>query len=305
MEDKHHSNSLQIVLIVSGVLVGLCLICLAGSYVISRVGQSQTERLTTLMVATYEQSGRVPPNFRLPNDFFNPLGTFMPTNTHRPALTIHPYDPSTTPNKILPESASCVPGGEQVRALMVKVISGDTIQVVVREQTWLVKYIGVRSPQMKLKPEPLAIEAAVANQNMLENQVVVLMKDVEDVDPTKTYMLRYVFAGDLFLNDEMVRRGFASTEPVPPNIACSTQFQRSQQYAIDKRLGLWIDAQPSATLLPSATIRSLCDCQGQVLSCDDFPSQAEAQTCLEACMLLGFEDIFNLDNDGNDIACDD
>ena len=144
----------------------------------------------------------------------------------------------------------------------------------------------------------------VANQNLLGNQVLVLMKDVEDIDPTKTYMLRYVFAGDLFLNDEMVRNGLAKAEPIPPNTACEAQFQRSQQVAIDQHLRLWSDIQPSATLLPSATIRSLCDCQGPMLICSDFTFQSEAQTCLEACSLLGFDDIFNLDRDGNNIACD-
>jgi micrococcal nuclease len=304
MEDKPRSNSSQIILIASGILVGLCLICLIGTYVVTRAGQRQAEKLTTLMVATLEQSGGEAPNFRFPSDLFSLSGAGIPTNTRRPVLTINPYDPSATPKKILPESANCVPLGEQERALLVKVISGDTIQVAVREQTWLVRYIGVHSPQMKLNPEPLAIEAMVANQNMLGNQVLVLMKDVEDIDPTKTYMLRYVFAGDLFLNDEMVRVGLAKAEPVPPNTACEDQFQRSQQVAIDQRLRLWSDVQPSVTLLPSATIRSLCNCQGPILTCVDFSSQSEAQTCFEACKLLGFDDIFNLDRDGNGIACD-
>jgi hypothetical protein len=156
---------------------------------------------------------------------------------------------------------------------------------------------------MGIQPEPLGIEATVSNSSLVADQPVILVYDVENFDPTKEYMLGYVMAGNVFVNDEMVRRGLAKAESQPPNTACDEHFSQTEQFAINQRLGLWRDIASSATPLPSPTARRLCDCQGPQLTCEDFSEPAEAQTCLDACKLLGFGDVFKLDPDGDGKAC--
>ncbi len=72
--------------------------------------------------------------------------------------------------------------------------------------------------------------------------------------------------------------------------------------------------QPSAptppTVTPSPTTENasvpfFCDCSlGDILDCEDFDSQAEAQACFEHCGGTA-NDVFNLDADGDGIACEE
>lgn len=303
-EPQPRSNTLRIVLIVMGVLIGLCIICWIGSWVIGRIAASQAPEVATMMLATLEQSnptgGNNIPIATIP---MSVLVTPEPALTRRPALTFFPFTPSPSSTLVLPDSALCVPDGNWERGLVIEVLSGDTIRVVVHEQTWLVQYIGIQSPRVGLKSENYAIEAMVANRSMVEYQFVSMVADVQNVDDSKKYMLRYVFVGDNFVNDEMVRRGLARAESIPPNTACDHQFLMSQQQAIDSLQGLWENIPPSSTPEPSTTPRALCDCQGPVLTCSDFASKTEAQTCFDACSLLGFDDVFELDSDNDGLAC--
>lgn len=64
------------------------------------------------------------------------------------------------------------------------------------------------------------------------------------------------------------------------------------------------------TLTPSPTVENAsvpfwCVCTlGDVLDCQDFDMQAQAQACFEHCGGT-LNDVFNLDADGNGIACED
>ncbi len=297
-------NTLRIVLIVMGVVIGLCLLCWVGSLIVGGVAESQAPKLATGMFATLEQSGSSG-GFPFPLGTFlvNKFGTPQPFRLRRPALTFYPFTPSPSPTLALPQNALCVPDGKRDRGYVTEVVSGDTIRVVVREQTWLVKYLGIQSPAVGLKSEKYGIEAMVANCSLVENKFVSMVSDFQDVDDSKKYFLRYVLVGDTFVNDEMLSRGLARAESSPPNFACDHQFLMTQQLAIDSRLGLWEDIPPSPTPEPSGTPRVLCDCQGPALTCSSFASLEEAQTCFDACKLLGLEDIFNLDSDKDGLAC--
>ncbi len=44
-----------------------------------------------------------------------------------------------------------------------------------------------------------------------------------------------------------------------------------------------------------------CPCDEDIMNCDDFISQAEAQVCFEYC---GPEDVHRLDNDGDGVVCE-
>lgn len=47
-----------------------------------------------------------------------------------------------------------------------------------------------------------------------------------------------------------------------------------------------------------------CSCQADTLNCADFPTDQEAQNCMEYCISVGSGDIHNLDGDSNGLACD-
>jgi len=319
IEEKPKPKALRIVLIVLGVLAACCLVCWGSSFVLAQLGASQAEVLmTTLMVGTMVQPDGEMPLLNLGTEFYSAFETPESTRTPKPTIPATVFEPTLTATQSLPDSAACVPPNERVRAMVIKILSGDTIQVVVREQTWMVKYIGVRSPSVGIVSEPFGIEASVANRLMLENQVVTLVSDAVDMDPSNQYHLRYVFVNNIFVNDEMLRRGLAAADLAPSNTSCAPQFMLSEKFAQEQLLGIWKDGAFRSSLTPSAgaaagehpggtpqpSVLPICDCKGPDLQCADFPTRSDAQACFDLCKTQGFGDKFLMDTNQNGIACE-
>jgi hypothetical protein len=49
----------------------------------------------------------------------------------------------------------------------------------------------------------------------------------------------------------------------------------------------------------------VCSCVEDILGCDDFTTQADAQACLSGCLAQGAGDIHNLDANEDGLACED
>jgi len=67
---------------------------------------------------------------------------------------------------------------------------------------------------------------------------------------------------------------------------------------------------PTATFLPPTPTLSIptstntaCTCVDDVLNCNSFNSQSEAQACFDYCKSKGLGDIHHLDNNNDGIAC--
>lgn len=67
---------------------------------------------------------------------------------------------------------------------------------------------------------------------------------------------------------------------------------------------------PTFTLIPSTPTASLptvtltaCTCVDDILNCNSFKAQSEAQACYEQCKAQGLGDIHNLDSNNDGIAC--
>jgi hypothetical protein len=62
---------------------------------------------------------------------------------------------------------------------------------------------------------------------------------------------------------------------------------------------------PTYTPTPTSTLPPPpCDCLGPDLDCNDFPTHVAAQSCFDYCLSLGLGDIFDLDSDGDLLACE-
>lgn len=122
---------------------------------------------------------------------------------------------------------------------VIDVIDGDTIDVRIAGLVYRVRYIGMDTPEEAY----LSNEATAVNRNLVNGQEVLLIKDVSDVDQFGR-LLRYVFSGEIFVNFELVNRGYAQILTYPPDVACSDTFLTAQQLAISSFLGFW---QPTRT----------------------------------------------------------
>lgn len=121
---------------------------------------------------------------------------------------------------------------------VVRVIDGDTVEIEGGER---VRYIGIDAPESVTPGEPVGCfgeEASRANRELAEGKTVRLEKDVTDRDRYGR-LLRYVYAGDTFVNLELVRGGFAYAKDYPPDSAKRDVLGSAEREARAAGAGLW------------------------------------------------------------------
>ena len=151
-----------------------------------------------------------------------------------------------------------------------------------------------------------------ANGDLVSGKYVILVKDLSDTD-IEGALLRYVFVDNLFVNYELLRRGYAQTKILQPDTACERAFTAAQAEARTAFQGVWaptpiptptITTTPTITPVPSVPAAAVCNCYGPDLTCNNFRNQAKAQACFEYCVSLNLGDIFGLDKNNNGLACE-
>jgi len=236
------------------------------------------------------------------DDMPTPEGTTEATES----VTLTPEgstpDPLVTLSGIL--ASGCIPKDTSVQVGEVKqIIDGDEIVVKLPDGDFTIRYIGVASPNVNEAGGP---DASNANINLVLLKTVTLVQDVTEMDP-EGRLLRYVFVGDIFVNYQLILDGLVYAENMPPDVACSGDFQAAESSAQNLSVGLWEPTpEPDDTLISLWTAtpdnassdgqgKANCNCSGPDLSCDDFGTKAEAQACFIKCVLKGLGDVFDLE----------
>ncbi len=133
-------------------------------------------------------------------------------------------------------------GPDATRARVVRVVDGDTIVARIGGRDERVRYIGVDTPESVAPDRPVECfgrAAARENERLVEGRTVTLTTDVEERDRFGR-LLAYVRVGDgRFVNAELVRRGFATTLTIPPNVRHAGRFRALQREARRAGRGLW------------------------------------------------------------------
>lgn len=163
-----------------------------------------------------------------------------PQNLHVPISSpVSKVSPRPT---LLPDQAFPEPDLEGEKALVTKVIDGDTIEL---ESGQRVRLIGVDTPETKdprRAVECFGKQSAAKTKELLEGKVIILQKDVSEVDKYNR-LLRYVFLpideGFLFVNDYLIREGFAKALTYPPDVKYSEKFRSAERKARESAVGLW------------------------------------------------------------------
>ena len=131
------------------------------------------------------------------------------------------------------------------------VIDGDTIILTNGEK---VRYIGIDTPELK-KPGPdddecLAWVARLRNMQLLSKGNFYLVKDPNADRDKYGRLLRYVYAGGIFINEQLAREGLAKTFFCPPHQKNCPQtidetrknlILAANKYARKNHLGLYSD----------------------------------------------------------------
>lgn len=122
-----------------------------------------------------------------------------------------------------------------------RVVDGDTVIVSGRQS---VRLIGVDAPETKDPRRPVGCFGQEASRFLASllpaGTAVRLVGDVEQHDRYKRLLAYLYRASDgLFVNAELVRRGYANVLTIPPNVAHSEEFvELARQARVDNR-GLW------------------------------------------------------------------
>lgn len=143
-------------------------------------------------------------------------------------------------------SQSAVQGIEGERAFVTEVVDGDTIRVVIGLQEYTVRYIGVDTPETRdprRSVECFGKQASQKNKELVGNKIVILQRDISETDKYDR-LLRYIYlplknGSYLFVNDYLIRKGYAYALTYPPDLKFAEQFRQAEQEAKHNQNGLW------------------------------------------------------------------
>jgi micrococcal nuclease len=169
---------------------------------------------------------------------------------------------ATSPSTIVPQYSSPTPvftepqeNPDIITAKVTKIVGGNTIEVNINGKTYTIRYIGVDTPEMVAPNQPVkpyGPEASAKNKELVSGKEVRLEKDVSETDGYGS-LLRYVYVGDLFVNAEMVRQGYAQAVTYPPDVKYQDLFLQLQREARAAGRGLWAQA-PKTSPTPTEDI---------------------------------------------------
>jgi micrococcal nuclease len=129
-------------------------------------------------------------------------------------------------------------------ARVVRVVDGDTIVARLDSGTTeRVRLIGVDTPESVKPGTPVqcfALKASAYTKHLLTGKAVRLVPDAEARDRYGR-LLAYVYRepDGLFVNADLVRRGYAQTLTIPPNVRFAERFLALARQARDAGVGLW------------------------------------------------------------------
>lgn len=166
-----------------------------------------------------------------------------PSHISSPTPLPSPIVENTPHSTSLSATSSAVVGLMGERAKISEVVDGDTFKI---ESGQTIRLIGIDTPETKDPRRPVGCfgkEASNETKRLLSEKVVILEKDVSATDKYKR-LLRYVYLpledGQLlFINDYLVREGFAKVLTYPPDVKYNEQFRQAELEAREAKRGLW------------------------------------------------------------------
>lgn len=126
-----------------------------------------------------------------------------------------------------------------VEVTVVEVIDGDTIKVEFEGEVYSVRYIGINTPEIAHGDQPgeeCGAQASDANARLVQDQKVFLERDVSDTDVFGR-LLRYVWIGDLMINQMLVQSGWAEVVSYPPDTREYDKFKQMEEDAAAVNVG--------------------------------------------------------------------
>jgi endonuclease YncB( thermonuclease family) len=121
-------------------------------------------------------------------------------------------------------------------AKVIRIVDGDTIEVVLRGNSETVRYIGIDTPE---RGQPGYNAAKEANRTLVGGKTVYLQQDRTDRDAFGR-LLRYIFLEDgTLVNAQLISDGMAQPVEYRPDTARAEEFRRLALEAARAERGFW------------------------------------------------------------------
>lgn len=252
---KAADNQQKLMIIVPVVVVVFCTSCCLLGVVANFFFSSGTEQAAVEAAPVVEGTDTPVPSPTLPSGLVLPPAEtdVLPTAPLEPTPINTPVvpptgTPSTTPaptDTPLPAAAegegTPPPPPTFQEAQVLEVIDGDTIRVSLDGTEYTVDYLLIDTPETTDPAQLFGPEAADFNRVLLEGKTVRLEEDASRIGPDG-HLLRYVWFGELLVNEEILRQGLAKVVPSPTDLRHLERFLAVQSEAQAAGIGLWSSA---------------------------------------------------------------
>jgi micrococcal nuclease len=122
-----------------------------------------------------------------------------------------------------------------------RVTDGDTIHVQLGSRDERVRLIGVNTPEVPWyggRGECFGVEAGLYTRGRLTGRTVRLSID-RDLRDRYGRLLAYAYVGSELFNLTLVQLGYATADPVRPDVRFAHAFDRAEGMARARKAGLW------------------------------------------------------------------
>lgn len=146
-----------------------------------------------------------------------------------------------------------------------RVVDGDTIELSNGQK---VRYIGIDTPESvdpRTSPQCFGKEASAKNKELVEGKKVRLVKDISETDRFGR-LLRYVYLENTFINEVLVKEGFAKSSSYPPDIKYQEAFRAAEAFARTHNKGLWGSCGQTSSNTTVLAAHSNCPIKGNIAS---------------------------------------
>lgn len=126
-------------------------------------------------------------------------------------------------------------------AMAIDVIDGDTVTLKIEDSVYRARLIGIDAPEMG--QIPWGAKAKRHLQKFIRpGDKLRIETDIEKTDKYNR-LLVYVFTEDgIFINEQMLKDGYAVLLTIPPNVRYVDKFVKAQKLAKSMKRGIWSDS---------------------------------------------------------------
>lgn len=156
-------------------------------------------------------------------------------STHTPGMVT---SETAVDGSVVLDYPSCLNDRETESANVIRVIDGDTVEVILNNETERVRYLMVDTPELTASDPIPGKKASEYNRKLVDGKVIQMVKDTDDRDDFGR-LLRFVSVDGVSVNFELVKQGYATTFIRPPNTLCSEEITKAMLEAFKARIGIW------------------------------------------------------------------